>query len=150
MLAYAAVREMNLNSKEFHFISIVDSYSKESHIKLKDYAQMMKCSVRTVKRIIKSLKDKGYIILRYGLYKSLHIAVNALAGLLWKPNVNKSKGPKWYSKRAKHDPSNIERNKEINKGIKYPIFRPENQEISFEMPKEAQSMLENLKSKLGL
>jgi hypothetical protein len=150
MLAYNLVRSNDLSSREFHFLSIVDSFSNESHLKLKDYAEIMRTSIRTLKRVVKSLREKGYIQVRYGLYKSLHIAVSTRA--LWKPNTGKpkSKGPKWSVKRAKGDSSNIERNKEINKGVIYPIFKAETAEYSTEMPQEAKSMLENLKSRLGI
>ena len=149
-LSYTFVQSGAVSSKEMHFLTIIDSYSNESHLKLKQYSEIMKCSIRTLKRIVKSLKEKGYIQVRYGLYKSLHILVDL--ALLWKPNVTKprSKGPSWTFKRAKGSTSNIERNKEINKGVTYPIFRAETAECSYEMPQEAKSMLENLKSKLGL
>lgn len=152
MLAYQVTRSGELSSREFHFLSIVDSFSNESHLKLKQYAEIMRTSVRTLKRVVKSLKEKGYIQIRYGLYKSLHIAVSSLSNALWKPNTVKprSKGPKWSFKRAKGDTSNIERNREINKRVIYPIFRAETAEYSTEMPQEAKSMLENLKAKLGL
>jgi hypothetical protein len=80
------------------------------------------------------------------------MTVSTLSNALWKPNRGrpKSKGPKWSFKRAKADTSNIERNKEINKGVTYPIFKSETAEIGNEMPIEAKSMLQNLKAKLGI
>lgn len=152
MLAYQVTRSGDLSSREFHFLSIVDSFSNESHLKLSQYAEIMHTSVRTLKRVVKSLREKGYIQVRYGLYKSLHIAVNALSNALWKPNTVKprSKGPKCPFKRANGDTSNIERNKEINKRVIYPIFKAEPAEYSTEMPQEAKSMLQNLKARLGI
>ena len=152
MLAYQLTRSGDLSSREFHFLSIVDSFSNESHLKLQQYAEIMRTSVRTLKRVVKSLREKGYIQVRYGLYKSLHIAVSSLSNALWKPNTikPKSKGPKWSFKRAKGDTSNIERNKEINKGVTYPIFKAETAEYSTQMPDEAKSMLDSLKAKLGI
>lgn len=154
MLSYNFIRSGELTSREIHLLSIIDSFSGESHLKLQQYADIMRSSVRTIKRVIKSLKEKGYIKLRYGLYKSIHIAINNVSKILWKTNEKKnlsnSKGPKWSFKRAKHVPSNIEGNKEINKAIKYPIFKEEKLSIGDEMPINARSMLENLKTRLGI
>jgi len=77
MLSYNFTRSCQLTSKEFHFLAIVDSFSGESHLKLKDYAEIMHTSIRTLKRVLRSLKEKGFIKVRYGLYKSLHLAVSA-------------------------------------------------------------------------
>lgn len=154
MLSYNFVRSGELTSRELHLLTIINSYSGESHLKLAQYAEMMRASIRTVKRVIKSLKEKGFVTIRYGLYKSLHVAVCRLSNILWKPNdkknLEKSKGPKWSFKRAIHGTSNIERNKEINKGVRYPIFKEETLDLSDEMPVQARSMLDNLKNKLGI
>lgn len=123
MFSYNFVRSGAVTGDEFLFLSIVNSFSRESHLKLADYSQMMGRSKRTVKRIIKSLKDKGFLAIRYGLYKSLHIAVDIAKGVLWKANLGKnlafSKGPNMFFKRAKLGPSNIESNKEKNKELIY-------------------------------
>lgn len=154
MLSYNFIRSGELTSRELHLLSIIDSYSGESHLKLAQYAEMMRASIRTIKRVIKSLKEKGYVTIRYGLYKSIHIGINNLSKALWKvnekKNLSKSKGPKWSFKRANSVPSNIESNKEINKAIRYPIFKEESLLIGNEMPVVAQSMLKNLKNKLGI
>jgi len=150
MLSYNFTRSGQLTSKEFHFLAIVDSFSGESHLKLKDYAEIMNTSIRTLKRVLRSLKEKGFIKVRYGLYKSLHLAVETVSNILWKPNEKKSKGPKSSIKRAKDVPSNTRENKEINKGVRYPIFKEERTEVSSEMPKDIQNMLSALKEKLRI
>lgn len=132
MLSYSFVRSGALTPNEFMFLSIVDSFSGESHLKLKDFAEIMHKSIRSCKRILKSLKEKNYIVCRYGLYKSIHLSVNALSNAIWRPNVKKifqkSKGPNWFVKRAMPDLSNIERNKENNKKTIRNYFKSEEKE----------------------
>lgn len=152
MLQYNFIRSGQISSREFHLLSIIDSYSGECHLKTSQYAEMMSCSIRTIKRLIKSLVKKGYINIRYGLYKSIHIGLMNLVETVWKPNLNKikSKVPKWSFKSANGVTTNIERNKEINKVVRYPLFKAEEIKCSYNIPLESKTMLENLKMKLGL
>jgi hypothetical protein len=153
MLCYEFIRSGQTTVREFLVLNIINSFSGESHLKLAQYAEIAKCSVRTMKRTIKSLAQKGLISIRYGLYKSLHIGVNNLKNIVWKPNLKKifqsSKGPKSTIKRAMGVTSNIESNKEINK--RFPIFnenieeKPKHDEVP--VPMELKSIWDRLTKK---
>lgn len=123
MFDYNFTRSGILTGNEFLFLNIVNSFSNESHLKLEQYAQIMGRSTRTIRRIIISLKRKGYLSIRYGVYKSLHLKVAQEAGILWKANMRKlkafSKGTFLSRKRDTGVRSNIEGNKEINMRPKY-------------------------------
>lgn len=87
-LNYNALRENDLTSVELHLLIIVSSYSKESHISLSEFARMMKASISTVKRVIVSLKQKGHINVRYGVYKSLHISISISSPMVLSKSSN--------------------------------------------------------------
>lgn len=147
MFNHVWVRDNQLTSREFHFISVINSYSGESHLQCKHYAEILKCSVRTIKRIIQSLIKKGIICVRYGFYKSIHISLYNIAEMLWKPNLNKIKrraqGPKSTFKRANGGTTNIESNKEINKsGFFKPYQHEENTGSSGIFSNETRGMLD--------
>lgn len=118
MIMYNFTRSGQVTPNEYMLLGIIDSFSGESHLKVAKYAEIMGKSTRTIKRIIRSLKDKGLIAVRHGLYKSIHLSIDAAKGVAWKINQGKnwlfSKGPKWTSKRDKKVTSNIEDNKEKN------------------------------------
>ena len=120
MLSYEFVRSSRANSNELHLLNIIDSFSGECHLSVGQLSAMVGKSRRTVKRILQSLREKGMICVRYGLYKSIHVSISAASGICWKLNEAKkkicrfSKGPFGFTKRASGNTSNIERNKKKN------------------------------------
>lgn len=75
-LNYNAIRENDLNDKEFRLLTIVSSYSKSCHLKCSDFMRMMNVSDKTVRRTIKSLQKKGHIEVKYWLYKTMIITIS--------------------------------------------------------------------------
>lgn len=154
MLTYNFIRENDLNSRELHFLSIVSSYSNESHLKVSQYAEMIKVTDRTIKRIIQSLKNKKRIEVRYGLYKSIHISISKGTP------VALIKGTKTTFKRDKNDTQKGHprpfQYREHKENIKRPpsreIFKSEDQEHpgTGDIPEHSKHQLNQLKSKLGL
>jgi hypothetical protein len=129
MLSYNFTRSGQVSSMEFHLLAIIDSFSGESHLKIDQYAKMLQRSPRTVRRLIKSLRDRGFIHCRYGVWKSLHLALNEASEIVHKLNTRIKKTfsyrPRPTIKTANKVPFNIESNKEKNKAAKYAVVRKE-------------------------
>jgi len=150
MISYNFIRNNDLSSRELNFLHIVDSFTNESHLKCSQYAQMMKCSTRTIKRLIQSLVKKGYLKIRYGIFKSIHLKLIETKGII--QNLF-SKVTKKTFKSDTHVTSNIrEHKKKINTppAIKYSIYKHEEIKIDSNSIPRTMEWIQNLKKQSGL